>query len=304
MNEYRKGILYGLLCYCIWGLFPLYWRMLEHVSSFEILAHRILWSCVFMVLFFKVLKRWRLKDFIKTPGNYLMLLVTGILITFNWGLYIWAINDGRILESSLGYYINPLVNVLLGYLFLHERLNKMQCVALFFASAGVLYFTIKLGHFPWVSLGLAFSFAIYGLFKKKMGINATPAMTVETLWMMPLSVIYITLLCHNGSSALNSFDLSTWLLLLFAGVVTAVPLLLYGKSAERIPLSTLGFLQYISPTGQFLIGLLVYKEQFSSVHFICFGCIWTALTIFTIDMVRGLKHNDSVYNANEDIKVM
>lgn len=234
----------------------------------------------------------------------MMLLVTGILITFNWGLYIWAINDGRILESSLGYYINPLVNVLLGYLFLHERLNKMQCVALFFASAGVLYFTIKLGHFPWVSLGLAFSFAVYGLCKKKMGINATPAMTVETLWIMPAAVLYITFLCHDGRSALNSFDLMTWLLLLFAGVVTAVPLLLYGKSAERIPLSTLGFLQYISPTGQFLIGLFVYKEHFSPIHFICFGCIWTALTIFTIDMARGLKQSSTGYKASEDIKVM
>lgn len=289
MSDYKKGLLYGLLCYSIWGLFPLYWRLLNHVDSIEILAHRMLWSALFMVTLFCGIRRVRLRDHIHHPHQYMMLLVTSLLISFNWGLYIWAINHGYILQSSLGYYINPLVNVLLGRLFLRERLNKPQAIALLFALTGVLYFTIDYGQFPIISLGLAFSFGIYGLCKKKMGLNATPALTVETLWMVPAALFYISFLCSRGQSALNTFDWLTWSLLLLAGAVTAIPLLLYGKAAERITLTALGFLQYVSPTGQFLIGILVYKESFTTAHLICFACIWTGLAIFTVDTVRRMR---------------
>lgn len=292
MGEDRKGLLYGFLCYLIWGMFPLYWRLLDDVDSFEILAHRMLWSGVFMVTLFVGIRRMRLRNHIQRPRQYLMLLLTGTLISFNWGLYIWAINHGYILQSSLGYYINPLVNVLLGYLFLHERLNRAQTVALMLALAGVVYFTIDYGHFPIISLGLAFSFGIYGLLKKKMGLNATPALTVETIWMMPAALVFITFLCSQGQSALNHFDWFTWLLLLLSGAVTAIPLLLYGKAAERITLTALGFLQYISPTGQFLIGIFVYKESFTTAHIICFSCIWLGLTIFTVDIIKRLKRTE------------
>lgn len=292
MGEDRKGLLYGFLCYLIWGMFPLYWRLLDEVDSFEILAHRMLWSGVFMVTLFVGIRRMRLRNHIQHPRQYLMLLLTGTLISFNWGLYIWAINHGYILQSSLGYYINPLVNVLLGYLFLHERLNRAQTVALMLALAGVVYFTIDYGHFPIISLGLAFSFGIYGLLKKKMGLNATPALTVETIWMMPAALVFITFLCSQGQSALNHFDWFTWLLLLLSGAVTAIPLLLYGKAAERITLTALGFLQYISPTGQFLIGIFVYKESFTTAHIICFACIWLGLTIFTVDIIKRLKRTE------------
>lgn len=292
MGEDRKGLLYGFLCYLIWGMFPLYWRLLDDVDSFEILAHRMLWSGVFMVTLFIGIRRMRLRNHIQRPRQYLMLLLTGTLISFNWGLYIWAINHGYILQSSLGYYINPLVNVLLGYLFLHERLNRAQTVALMLALAGVVYFTIDYGHFPIISLGLAFSFGIYGLLKKKMGLNATSALTVETIWMMPAALVFITFLCSQGQSALNHFDWFTWLLLLLSGAVTAIPLLLYGKAAERITLTALGFLQYISPTGQFLIGIFVYKESFTTAHIICFACIWLGLTIFTVDIIKRLKRTE------------
>lgn len=292
MGEDRKGLLYGFLCYLIWGMFPLYWRLLDDVDSFEILAHRMLWSGVFMVTLFIGIRRMRLRNHIQRPRQYLMLLLTGTLISFNWGLYIWAINHGYILQSSLGYYINPLVNVLLGYLFLHERLNRAQTVALMLALAGVVYFTIDYGHFPIISLGLAFSFGIYGLLKKKMGLNATPALTVETIWMMPAALVFITFLCSQGQSALNHFDWFSWLLLLLSGAVTAIPLLLYGKAAERITLTALGFLQYISPTGQFLIGIFVYKESFTTAHIICFACIWLGLTIFTVDIIKRLKRTE------------
>ncbi len=289
MSDHKKGLLYGLLCYTIWGLFPLYWRMIDHVDSIEILAHRMLWSGVFMVTLFIGIRHLRLRNHIKKRSQYLMLLVTGTLITFNWGLYIWAINHGYILQSSLGYYINPLVNVLLGYVFLHERLNRAQTIALILAFAGVLYFTIDYGHFPFISLALAFSFGIYGLLKKKMGLNATAALTVETIWMMPAALIYITFIAVEGNSALNTFDWFTWLLLLLAGAVTAIPLLLYGKAAERITLTALGFLQYVSPTGQFLIGIFVYQEPFTTAHIVCFSLIWTGLIIFTIDTIRTIR---------------
>ena len=289
MSEYKKGLLYGLLCYCIWGLFPLYWRLLEHVSSFEILAHRMLWSGVFMLTFFVLIRRVRLKEHIRSPRQWAMLLVTGTLITFNWGLYIWAINHGYILQSSLGYYINPLVNVLLGRIFLHERLNRAQSIALLLALAGVLYFTIDYGRFPIISLGLAFSFGIYGLLKKRMGLSATPALTVETIWMMPAATIYIILLCTQGESALCDFQPLTWTLLVLAGAVTAIPLIFYNAAATRITLTALGFLQYVSPTGQFLIGIFVYGESFTTAHIVCFTLIWIGLAIFTADTLRRLS---------------
>jgi len=289
MSEHKKGLLYGLLCYCIWGLFPLYWRLLEHVDSLEILAHRMLWSGVFMVVLFLGIRRVRLRNHLNGWRHYIMLLVTGLLMTFNWGLYIWAINHGYILQSSLGYYINPLLNVLLGFLFLHERLNRAQTVALLLAAIGVLYFTIDYGHFPFISICLASSFAVYGLCKKKMGLNATASLTVETIWMMPMALVYITFLVSHNASALNHFDVVTWLLLLLAGVVTAVPLLLYNKAAERITLSALGFLQYVSPTGQFLIGILIYHEPFTMAHLICFACIWAGLILFSWDVVYNLR---------------
>lgn len=301
MGENRRGLIYGFLCYCIWGMFPLYWKLIEHVDSIEILANRMVWSGVFMAIFFMGIRQVRLRSHVKQPIQYLKLLGTGSMMTFNWGLYIWAINHGYILESSLGYYINPLLNVLLGFLFLHERLNRAQTVALLLALAGVLYFTIDYGRFPIISIALATSFAFYGLFKKKMKLNATAALTVETLWMVPPALIFIILLTVNGNSALVNYQpwhynalaepnmFLTWLLLFLAGAVTAIPLLLYGKAAERISLSALGFLQYVSPTGQFLIGILVYHETMTTAHLVCFGCIWAGLTIFTIDMVKGLR---------------
>ena len=217
-----------------------------------------------------------------------MLLLTGALMAFNWGLYIWAINHHYILESSLGYYINPLLNVLLGRIFLNEKLSRWQTIALFFALAGVCYFTIDYGHFPIISIALATSFALYGLIKKKMNLDATPALTVETIWMLPLALFYIGYLCCHGNSALCTFDISTYILLIGAGAVTAIPLLLFGKAAECIPLSTMGFLQYVSPTGQFLLGVLLYKETFSTAHLVCFSFIWVGLILFTIDTIRHL----------------
>lgn len=290
-SEYGKGLFYGVICYLTWGLFPLYWKMLEHVSSFEILCHRIIWSCVFMAIFFWGVRKMKIKQYVRGVKQYVLLLFTGLLMTLNWGLYIWAINHHYIVESSLGYYINPLFSVLFASLFLKERLNKSQKIAIVFALVGVLYFTIDYGRFPIISLVLATSFAIYGLMKKKMGIDATAALTVETMWMAPIAFVYVAFMCVSGDSAFNTLHLPTILLLLGAGVVTALPLLWFGKSAERIPLSTLGFLQYVSPTMQLLLGVLLYGEHFTRSHIVCFSCIWVGLIIYSVDIVRSVRRN-------------
>ncbi len=290
-SEYGKGLFYGVICYLTWGLFPLYWKMLEHVSSFEILCHRIIWSCVFMAIFFWSVRKMKIKQYVRGVKQYVLLLFTGLLMTLNWGLYIWAINHHYIVESSLGYYINPLFSVLFASLFLKERLNKSQKIAIAFALVGVLYFTIDYGRFPIISLVLATSFAIYGLMKKKMGVDATAALTVETMWMAPIAFAYVAFMCVSGDSAFNTLHLPTILLLLGAGVVTALPLLWFGKSAERIPLSTLGFLQYVSPTMQLLLGVLLYGEHFTRSHIVCFSCIWVGLIIYSVDIVRSVRRN-------------
>lgn len=288
-SEYGKGLFFGVICYLTWGLFPLYWKMLDHVSAVEILCHRIVWSCVFMVVFFLGIRKLRLKQYLTSAKQYWGLLFTGCLMTLNWGLYIWAINNSYIVESSLGYYINPLFSILFANLFLKEKLNKAQKIAIFFALVGVVYFTIDYGRFPIISLVLATSFAIYGLMKKKMKIDATAALTVETLWMMPVALGYVVYLVWTDGSALNSLHIPTILLLVGAGVVTALPLLWFGKAAERIPLSTLGFLQYFSPTLQLLLGVLLYGEQFTNSHIVCFSCIWLGLIIYSVDIVRTVR---------------
>ena len=206
-SEYGKGLLYGVICYLTWGLFPLYWKMLEHVSSVEILCHRIIWSCVFMTVLFWGVRKMQIKQYIKTSKQYLLLFFTSLLMTLNWGLYIWAINHHYIVESSLGYYINPLFSVLFASLFLKERLNKSQKIAIVFALIGVLYFTIDYGRFPIISLVLATSFAIYGLMKKKMAVDATAALTIETMWMTPIAFAYVSFLCYSGDSAFNNFHI-------------------------------------------------------------------------------------------------
>ncbi|MBQ9473212.1 MAG: EamA family transporter RarD [Bacteroidales bacterium] len=287
--NYRKGLVYGILSYSIWGLFPLYWHLLRHVDSLEILANRMLWSLVAMALFFFVVRRQRLRTYIHTARQWLLLLVTASLNAFNWGLYIWAVNNGQLLQSSLGYYINPLINILLGHLFLHERLTLPGRIALVLALLGVSYFTVSYGNLPLISLALATSFAVYGLLKKKMELDATPALTVETFWMAPPAAAFIIYLVVSGQSTLCTFHLPTALLLMGAGVVTAVPLLLFGKAANNISLSTLGFLQYISPTGQFLIGVLLFHEDFTPAHIVCFTLIWTGLIIYTIAELRRLS---------------
>ena len=284
-SEHRKGVIFGILSYTTWGFFPLYWKQLQHVSPVEIMCHRMFWSMVFMTILFIGIRRYKIRNCIKSTRQWLTLLITGALMAANWGVYIWAVNNGHIVQSSLGYYINPLLNVLFGFLFLHERLNKVQCVSLILAVAGVTYFTIDFGHFPAISIILALTFALYGLVRKKTDVEATVALTVETIYMSVPALAYLAITFAQGNNTLNDFHLPTALLLAFGGVVTAVPLLWFGKAAERIPLSTMGFIQYISPSLQLLLGVALYGEPFTTAHVVCFSCIWVGLILFSADSV-------------------
>lgn len=270
----------------------MYWKLLQHVPPVEILCHRMFWSMVFMTTLFVGIRRYPVRSHVRSARQYLLLLLTGALMAANWGIYIWAINNGHIVQSSLGYYINPLLNVLFGFLFLGERLNRWQSVSLLLAVAGVSYLTLDFGSFPLISILLALTFALYGLIRKKTDIDATSALTVETFYMSFPALAYLIITFVRGNNALNDFHLPTALLLALGGVVTALPLLWFGKAAERIPLSTMGFIQYLSPSLQLLIGVSVFGEPFTTSHVICFSCIWIGLIIFSVDAaVRSRKRS-------------
>jgi chloramphenicol-sensitive protein RarD len=291
LKNYGKGIWYAIGAYCLWGLFPLYWHLITKVSAFEILAHRVFWSAVFMLVLSWQVYKIKLIPIVKNWKQMKFLLITGFLIAANWGVYIWAVNNNHIVDASLGYYINPLINVVFGYLFLGERLNKMQKIALFLALIGVTYLTIDFGKFPVIALFLAFTFAAYGLLRKKAKVDAIPALAIETVMIIPiaLSLMIMPFLNHT-----NTYELShgsTILLLIGAGPATTIPLILFGKATETVPLSILGFIQYFSPTLQLLIGLFVFKESFTMAHIICFGFIWAGLILFSLSFKKKNQEN-------------
>jgi chloramphenicol-sensitive protein RarD len=290
-ETYLSGLFYALACYTTWGIFPLYWKMLAHVPAQQILSHRIVWSVVFLVAMLLVLKNRNFLTYLRSPKTMLILLITGALIGGNWFVYIYAVNHNHIVEASLGYYINPLVNVLLGVVFLHERLKRMQVVAVLLALAGVIWLTIHLGHVPWVSLYLAVSFALYGLLRKKANLESLPGLLIETLLLSPVALFYLFFMNYQGTGLFLHHSWLTDILLILGGPVTAIPLFWFGKAATRIPLSTIGFIQYLSPTFQLLIGLLVFHEAFSPVYLASFGLVWAGLIIYSVSILReyGLK---------------
>lgn len=288
-NQYLSGLFYALACYSAWGIFPLYWKMISVVPSQQILAHRIIWSVVFLLGMLMVLKNSNFLRYLKNPRILGLLFITGTLIGGNWFVYIYAVNHNHIVEASLGYYINPLVNVLLGVIFLHEKLKRTQIVAVLFAFAGVAWLTLHLGRVPWVSLYLAFSFAIYGLIRKKANLESLPGLLIETLILSPVALFYLFLVNHQGSGMFLHHSYLTDILLILGGPVTAIPLFWFGKAATRIPLSTIGFIQYLSPTLQLLIGLLIYKEAFSPVYLASFSLVWIGLIMYTVSLIRTYR---------------
>lgn len=292
MENYKQGIFFGLAAYVLWGILPVYWKALELVSPFEILSSRFMWSCVFVLLLIIFQKKWPLftkevKQVFSNVKTGAAMVAAGITISFNWGTFIWAVNNGHIVETSMGYYINPLVSILFAVVFLHERFDKMQLAAITCAFIGVASMVYSFGKIPWVSLTLAFTFALYGLLKKILPVSALTSIMLETLLITPLALVYEYSLWQQGVSFYASGNLQVIMMLTGAGVVTAIPLLLFTAGARLLPLKIIGFLQYISPTLTLLIGVFVYNEAFTVSHLLAFGWIWAALLLFIVSQLRS-----------------
>jgi len=280
----QAGVLYGVAAYLAWGFVALYFKAVAHVVPLEVLAHRIVWSLALLAVVLTAQGRWG-AAWRATRSRPVLLALGGstLLIAFNWLVFIWCVAGGRVLEASLGYYINPLVNILLGFVFLGERLRRMQLVAVALAFVGVAYLTVQFGSLPWLGLALAFSFGFYGLLRKVAPVDAFTGLTVETSLLAPLALGYLLCLGASGSGVFGVVSRGQDALLAASGLVTAIPLLCFAAAARRLRLSTVGFLQYIAPTGQFLLAVIAFGEPFGRAHWISFGCIWTALAIYTTD---------------------
>lgn len=291
-QQAKKGVLIGIIAYIIWGLLPIYWKALDTIQADVVFSHRIVWSFLFILLYIMI--TGQLNDFMKEakkivsqPKVLLAIIAASIIIGINWLVFIWAVQNGYVIQSSLGYYINPLMSVLLGVVFLQEKLTRVQQLSVILATIGVLYLTVSYKVFPWVSLILAVSFAIYGLFKKIANLNATFSLMIETAVLLPAALIY--LFWQFGSSLGFQDLLSTNVLLISTGIATALPLLLFGAAVLHIPLSSIGFLQYIAPTLMLLIGVLLYKEPFTINHLITFTFIWVSVILYLTSSFRQSK---------------
>ncbi len=282
----RNGLLFGVGAYLIWGVLPIYFRALGHTLPTELVAHRIVWSILFLVVIVTLLRQWpSILAAMKSPRAMLMLSTTALLIACNWLVFIWAVDNGHVLEASLGYYLNPLVNVLIGVILLKEPLSRAQLAAVALAAVGVAVLALGSGHGIWISMTLAASFAIYGFIRKIAPVESLQGLSIETALLAPIALAWILWLESTGQGSFTATPTTTWLLVL-AGPITATPLLLFAAAARRLPYSTLGFLQYIAPTMQFLTAVLLFGEHLSRSHLICFGAIWTALVIFASEGIR------------------
>lgn len=297
MGEDRRGLLLGLAAWVMWGFFPLYWPLLEPAGAVEILAHRIVWSMVLMLGVVLALRKGALRSTFSDRRTRWLLAIASILITVNWGTYIWGVNNHHVVETSLGYFINPLVSVLLGVVVLGERLRRLQWVALGIASIAVLGLTVQYGRPPWVSLILAFSFASYGLAKKKANAGAVESLVVETLFVSPVAIGYIVFLTVTGASTFGGNGGWHVVLVVGTGLITIIPLLCFGGAATRIPLSTLGLMQYLTPSVQFLLGILVFHEPMPALRLAGFCLIWLSLAIFTFETLRHRRQQQHLRRA-------
>ena len=281
------GVIYAGAAFLIWGLAAVYWKELRSVPPLEIIAHRVAWSFLFLLPLIILQREWA--DFVailKNPRMVLILLLSAILVGANWLLYVWAVNNDHLLQASLGYYINPLVNVVLGMVFLKERLRRPQTVAVGLAAAGVIYLTVQYGQFPWIAICLAMSFGLYGLIRKVAPASSLVGLAVETLLLSLPAIGYLIYLDMLGRGSLFQVSLKLDLLLMGCAPLTAVPLLFFTAGAKRLYLSTVGLMQYIGPSGMFLLAVFYYNEPFSTVQVWTFVMIWTALAIYSTDSVR------------------
>ena len=284
----NKGIFLILSGYLLWGSFPIYWSLLNHVEPIEVLVHRIIWSIPVLLVFVGLKSSWRsnLRSALDDKRELLFLSVTGILICINWGTFILAVNLGRVIEGSMGYFLSPLLNILGGFIFFKERVSKLQKYAIFFATIGSLYYVVSVAVFPWLGLVLAFSFASYGLMRKAMNSSAVPGLLLETTLLLPITMIFVVWVFGSAPIAFLAIDRSTDFLLLLAGIVTVIPLVLFTSGARLIPMTTAGILSFINPTIQFLIGFYYFKEAFNTDQFIGFVGVWLGLLLYCYSLMK------------------
>ena len=298
------GVVYAASAFLIWGVSPIYWKAMREVPALEIILHRVVWSFFLLVPLLIIMRRWQeFKEVLKNGRTLLILLLTALIVGGNWLLYIWAVNNDYLLQASLGYYINPLVNVVLGMVFLKERLRPPQLVAVLVAAAGVLYLTIYYGEFPWIALTLAISFGLYGLIRKIAPVGALVGLTVETLLLSIPALIYLFYLDSHGTGSFLRVNLKLDLLLMGCAITTATPLLFFTLGARRLYLSTLGLLQYIAPSCMFVLAVFLFNEPFATAQVLTFIFIWTALGVYSADSVRhyrGLERNRSANGAKKN----
>jgi chloramphenicol-sensitive protein RarD len=280
----NPGILYAAAAYIAWGLFPLYFHQLASVAPLEVVMHRTLWSAVFLLCVLAFMRRWSwLRELASQPRVLAAFALSALLLTLNWLTYVWAVHNQHLLDASLGYFILPLVNVAIGFFILHERPRRGQWLAVAVASSGVLWLAVQAGHPPWIALILALSFGAYGLLRKVGALGALEGLSLETFLLAPLAVTVLAYLSWQGNSAFVKFDPTMMGWLLFGGPMTALPLLLFAAGARRITLTTMGILQYISPSLQFAIGIWLFHEPFASARFVGFVLIWAALVIYSVE---------------------
>ncbi|MBN9656462.1 EamA family transporter RarD [Halobacillus sp. GSS1] len=297
INEQKLGVTYTAGAYILWGVLPIYWKMIQEIPAFEILAHRIVWSFLFMGIIIMITRKQKefireCRQIVKNKKQLIGITLASITISINWVTYILAVNTDHVVEASLGYYINPLVSILLGMIVLKEKFSKAQWLAFLLAALGVIYMTVNFGSVPWLALLLAFSFGSYGLLKKLVPLNAMFGLTIETLIVTPIAMVF---LLQQQSGQWSTIDFWSWTtaIVFGAGIVTAIPLLLFSGGAKRIPLSMVGFLQYFAPTIMLIIGIFLYDEPFTDVHAVSFTLIWAGLAVYTITRVKRLKRYEA-----------
>jgi chloramphenicol-sensitive protein RarD len=284
-----RGVAYAAGAYLIWGVFPLYFRALRGIPPLEVLAHRIAWSAAFLAALVTLRRSWpEVTRQLRAPGTLARLTASALLISANWLIYIWAVHAEHVLDASLGYFVNPLVSVLLGVVFLREPLSRRQLVAVALAAAGVLALVVRAGHFPWVALSLAVTFGLYGLVRKGTAVDATAGLLGEVAVLLPAALGWLALVAARGESHVGENAVRTALLVAL-GAVTAVPLMWFGVAVRRLRLATIGILQYVNPTMQFAIAVFVFGEPFTAAHRVAFGCIWAALALYTSDVVASSR---------------
>lgn len=307
MNSTGKGIVYGVFAYALWGVLPIYWKLIQDIIPFEILTHRVMWSFVTLLVFLLITRKLKefnltLRQVISNKKVFFSMIIVSLLISVNWLLYIWAVNSNHILDASLGYYINPLVSIILGVIVLKEKLSLWQIFSVALATIGVGYLTIMSGTLPIIAILLSLTFAFYGLLKKLLKIEAFFSLTIETLIVFPIALIYFSYLSVNGDAGFVNSGIAEQILMIGAGLVTILPLLLFGKATQLIPYTYIGFLQFISPTISLLIGVFIYEENFTQKDIISFSFIWVACIFFTLSNTGFMKSIEQKFknrNKNE-----